>query len=77
MSEYIKVAEGINSRFTCGGKVLLNKPIELAYHQGGAVKQWSSIEFPGVSEADMIKLLDACSIASFGYKGKDVVDEKY
>ena len=77
ISQLGKVAEGINSRFTCGGKVLLNKPIELAYHQGGAVKQWSSLEFPGVSEPDMIKLLDACSVASFGYKGKDVIDENY
>ena len=77
ISQLGKVAEGINSRFTCGGKVLLNKPIELAYHPGGLVKQWSSLELPGASEADMIKLLDVCSVASFGYKGKDVVDENY
>ena len=34
-----QVAEGINSRFTCGGKyeVPSNKPIELVYHQAGLV----------------------------------------
>ena len=76
-----QVAEGINSRFTCGGKyeVPSNKPIELVYRQAGLVssKEWSSVEFPGVSEADMIKLLDVCSVASYGYKGKDVVDKNY
>ena len=76
-----QVAEGISSRFTCGGKyeVPSNKPIELVYRQAGLVssKEWSSVEFPGVSEAAMIKLLDVCSVASYGYKGKDVVDKNY
>ena len=76
-----QVAEGINNRFTCGGKyeVPSNKPIELVYRQAGLVssKEWSSVEFPGVSEADMIKLLDVCSVASYGYEGKDVVDKNY
>ena len=53
-----------------------NKPIKLVYHQAG-LKQWSSVDFPGVSEAAMIKLLDACSVASYGYKGKDVIDKNY
>ena len=54
-----------------------NKPIKLVYRQVGLVpsKEWSSVEFPGVSEADMIKLLDVCSVASYGHKGKDVVDK--
>ena len=74
-----QVAEGINSRFTCGGKYEMpsNKPIELAYHQAGLVpsEEWSSVELPGISEADMIKLLNVCSVASYGHKGKDVVDK--
>ena len=76
-----KVAEGINSRFTCGGKyeVPSKKPIKLVYRQTGLIssKRWSSVEFPGVSEAAMIKLLDVCSVASYGYEGKDVVDKNY
>ena len=81
ISQLGQVAEGIDSQFTCGGKYKVppNKPIELAYRQGGLIssKEWSSVEFPGVSEADMIKLLEVCSIASYGYKGKDVVDKNY
>ena len=76
-----QVAEGINSRFTCGGKyeVPSNKPIKLVYNRAGLAssEEWSSVEFPGVSEAAMIKLLDVCSVASYGYKGKDVVDKNY
>ena len=81
ISQLGQVAEGINSRFTCSGKYEApsNKPIKLVYRQIGLVssKQWSSVEFPGVSEAAMIKLLDVCSVASYGYKGKDVVDKNY
>ena len=55
-----------------------NKPIKLVYRQDGLVsKQWSSVEFPGVSEVAMIKLLDVCSVASYGYEGKDMVDKNY
>ena len=78
ISQLGQVAEGINSRFTCGGKyeVPSNKPIKLVYQQAGLIssEEWSSVEFPGVSEADMIKLLDVCSVASYGHKGKDIVD---
>ena len=81
VSQLGQVAEGINSRFTCSGKyeVPSNKPIKLVYRQAGLVstEEWSSVEFPGVSEADMIKLLDVCSVASYGYEGKDVVDKNY
>ena len=81
VSQLGQVAKGINSRFTCSGKyeVPSNKPIKLAYHQTGLASSegWNSVEFPGVSEADMIKLLDACSIASYRHKGKDVVDKNY
>ena len=76
-----QVAEVINSRFTCGGKyeVPTNKPIKLVYRHAGLVptEEWSSVEFPGVSEAAMIKLLDVCSVASYGFEGKDVVDKNY
>ena len=56
-----------------------NKPIKLVYRQAGLVstEEWSSVDFPGVSEATMIKLLDACSVASYGYKGKDGIDKNY
>ena len=74
-----RVAEGIDTRFTCGGKyeVPSNKPIKLVYCQAGLVssEEWSSVEFPGVSEADMIKLLDVCSVASYAHKEKDVADK--
>ena len=54
-----------------------NKPIKVVYHQAGLVssEEWSSVEFPSVSEAAMIKLLDVCSVASYGYKGKVMVDK--
>ena len=56
-----------------------SKPIELAYCPAGCVssKEWSTVEFPGVSEADMTKLLDVCSVASYGHMGKNVVDKTY
>ena len=77
VSQLGRVAEGINSRFTCSGKyeVSSSKPIKLVYRQAGLVssEEWNSVEFPGVSEAAMIKLLEACSVASYGHKGKDVV----
>ncbi|XP_065913973.1 uncharacterized protein [Dysidea avara] len=38
---------------------------------------WSSIKFPGTSKAAITKLLDVCSVASFGYKDKDVIDKNY
>ena len=76
-----QVAEGINSRFTCGGKyeVPSNKPTKLVYNRAALAssEEWSSVEFPGVSEAAMIKLLDVCSVVSYGYKGKDVIDKNY
>ena len=81
ISELGQVAEGINSQFTCGGKyeVPSSKPIELVYRPTGVAssKELSIVEFPGVSEADMIKLLDVCSVASYGHMGKDVVDKTY
>ena len=78
VSQLGQVAEGINSRFTCSGKyeVPSNTPIKLAYRQAG-LEEWSSVEFPGISEAGMLKLLEACSIASYGHKGQDVVDKNY
>ena len=56
-----------------------NKPIKLIYNQAtlASSQEWSLVKFPGVSEAAMIKLLDACSVASYGYKGKNVVDKNY
>ena len=38
---------------------------------------WSSVEFPVASKAAMEKLADACSVASFGYKDKNVTDKSY
>ena len=81
ISQLGQVAEGINSRFTCGGKyeVPSNKPIKLVYNRAGLAssEEWSLVKFPGVSEAAMIKLLDVCSVASYGYKGTDVMDKNY
>ncbi|XP_065908944.1 uncharacterized protein [Dysidea avara] len=38
---------------------------------------WDSVEFPAASEAAIRKLLDACSVASFGFKDKNVTDKSY
>jgi len=40
-------------------------------------EMWSSIKLPVASEAAMSKLLDACLVASFGYKDKNVTDKGY
>ena len=81
VSQLGRLAEGINSRFTCSGAhdVPSSKPIKLVYHQADPVssEEWNLAEFPGVREAAMIKLLEACSFASYGHKGKDVVDKSY
>ena len=81
ISQLGQAAKEINSRFTCGGKyeVPSNKPIKLVYRQDNLLssEEWHSVEFPGVSEVAMIKLLDACTVASYGHKGKDVVDKAY
>ncbi|XP_065886728.1 uncharacterized protein [Dysidea avara] len=34
-------------------------------------------EFPGIDQTAMSKLLDACTVASFGYKGESVIDRNY
>jgi len=87
------VAEDITSRFSCGGKLELPKSsvVKVAYKTTTTIAHsststgvgtekdevWSSIEFPGASKAAMIKLVDMCSVASFGYKDKDVIDKNY
>ena len=38
---------------------------------------WSSIDLSWASQAEISKLLDTCSVASFGFKGKCVVDKSY
>ena len=37
--------------------------------------RWCSIQFPGADPTAMSKLLGACTVASFGYKGESVVDK--
>jgi len=84
------MADSITSRFSCGGKVRLYNvsltyktvvPCNLVQSTTAAAKEtevlWCSIELPKASQPEMIKLLDACSIASFGYKGESVVDKSY
>jgi len=87
------VAEDITSRFSCGGKLELPKSsvVKVAYKTTTTItcpststgiciekdEVWSSVEFPGASKAAMIKLFDMCSVASFGYKDKDVIDKNY
>ena len=78
VSQLGKVPKEIDSRFTCSGKYEIpsDKPIKLVYRQPGLVSsEW--IEFPGVSDAAMIKLLDACSVANYGDKRKNVIDKSY
>jgi len=87
-----RVAEDITSRFSCGGKLELAKVVKVAYKTTTtAITQpststgisteidevWSSIEFPGASKTAISKLLSMCSVASFGYKDKDVIDKSY
>ena len=81
ISEIGQVAEGINSEYTFGGKyeVPISKTIEFAYHPIGVTssKEWSTIQFPGFSEADMIKLLDVCSVTCYKGMGENAADKTY
>ena len=45
------------------------KSFKMVYHQPDLVlSEW--IEFSGVSEIGMIKLLGGCSVPSYGHKGR-------
>ena len=82
------MADSITSRFSCGGKLTLppNSTVSLAYKTAAChdkdVQQCSSseviwCEFPGADKTAMSKLVDACTVASFGYKGESVIDKNY
>ncbi|XP_065886730.1 uncharacterized protein [Dysidea avara] len=86
------MADSITSRFSCGGKLKLppNSTVSLAYRavilDDKGVEQCASVdkevevmwcEFPGIDQTAMSKLLDACTVASFGYKGESVIDRNY
>ena len=85
-------ADNISSRFSCGGKLKLppKGSVSIAYkttvphHKDDAKCHTSTTdaqviwcEFPGADQTAMSKLLDACTVASFGYKGESVVDKNY
>ena len=84
------LAEDIASRFSCGGKLELSI-VKVAYKPTTTsniapststgvtdnTEVWNSIQFPCTNKAAITRLLDACSLASFGYKDKDLIDENY
>ena len=70
VSQLGQVVEGINSQFTCSGKYEVPSGLVSSY-------DWNCVAFPGVNEVAMIKLLDACSVASHGHKVKDVIHKSY
>ena len=70
-----KLAESLSCRFTCGGELTSPDKIQLAY--GNRAGELKKMVFPGVSEADIQQLLEACSVASFGLDDQLVTDINY
>ena len=72
-----KAAKGIESRFCCGGVLSSPSKIEVLYKKPSGDWSQHPVVFPGASESDLLNLIDVCSIASFGFDGKDVIDHTY
>ena len=72
-----KAAKGIDSRFSCGGVLSSPSKIEVLYKKPSGDWSQHPVVFPGASESDLLNLIDVCSIASFGFDGKDVIDHTY
>ena len=72
-----KAAKGIHSRFSCGGVLSSPSKIEVLYKKPSGDWSQHPVVFPGASESDLLNLIDVCSIASFGFDGKDVIDHTY
>ncbi|XP_065898927.1 uncharacterized protein [Dysidea avara] len=86
------MADSISGRFSCDGKLKLlpDRTVSVVYKTTvphnvlsttavakAAEVMWCSIQFPGSDQTTMSKLLNACTVASFGYKGDSVIDKNY
>ena len=73
-SQIVKsLGEVATERFTCGGSILTPSKVQAAYLN--KVGQWNTVAFPGLQDADILKLIESSSVASFG-KGKETVTDK-
>ena len=70
------VACGLSSSFCCGGTLEISEAIRVAYHNSND-SYLSEIKLPGATEADLLKFIEASSIASFGKGKKQVTDPSY
>lgn len=70
-----ELAKSIASRFCCGGTLTSPDQVKLVYENGGI--GWSSATFPGAEEMAVQRLLDVCSVASFGVGSEEVTDRSY
>ena len=68
-------AEGIASRFCCGGTLSLEDDVKLTFEKSG--DNWSCITFPVSDQKYLQELLDICSVSSFGLGEKQVTDKSY
>ena len=73
-SQIVKsLGEIATERFTCGGSILTPSKVQVTYLD--KVGQWNTVAFPGLKDADILKLIESSSVASFG-KGKETVTDK-
>ena len=73
-SQIVKsLGEIATERFTCGGSILSPSKVQMAYLDKDG--HWNTVAFPGLQDADILKLIESSSVASFG-KGKETVTDK-
>ena len=73
-SQIVKsLGEIATERFTCGGSIPTPSKVQVTYLD--KVGQWNTVAFPGLQDADILKLIESSSVASFG-KGKVTVTDK-
>ena len=64
-SQIIKsLGEIAAERYTCGGTILAPPEVQLSYLDKD--KQWNTVAFPGLQDADILKIIESSSVASFG-----------
>ncbi len=70
-----KMAKDTHGTFSCGGELTSLEQVQLVFeNKTGAL---CKLLFPGLSDAEIQQLLEACSIASFGLGDQLVIDTSY
>ena len=61
-------------RFTCGGTLPTPPKVQVTYRNKDG--HWNGVAFPGLQDADILKLIESSSVASFG-EGKETATDAY